>query len=149
MELAGELGVAARVRFLGVRSDVPDLLRAVDVFALTSVSEAASLTLLEAMAAALPVVVTAVGGNPEMVRHGREGLLVRRGAVADTAAALQRLLDDPAYAAALGQAGRARVWERYRLEQTVERYACLYERFGRRRRHPRLGRSRSANKEWS
>ena len=67
------------LRFLGVRSDVPDLLQAMDVFALTSVCEAASLTLLEAMAAGLPVVVTAVGGNPEIVRDGGEGLLVPRG----------------------------------------------------------------------
>jgi len=128
MDLARGLGIDRRVRFLGVRRDVPDLLGAVDIFALTSVSEAASLTLLEAMAAGLPVVVTAVGGNPEMVRHGREGLLVRRGDAEDMAAALQQLLDDPHTAAALGQAARARVWAHYRLERTVERYARLYQR---------------------
>ena len=77
--LVASLGLTGRVRFLGVRPDVPDLLRAVDVFALTLVSEAASLTLLEAMASRLPVVVTAVGGNPEIVREGVEGLLVPRG----------------------------------------------------------------------
>src|SRR5262249_9691881 len=70
--LSRRLGVGGRVRFLGVRSDVPDILRAVDLFAMTSVSEAASLTLLEAMASELPVVVTAVGGNPEIVRHEKE-----------------------------------------------------------------------------
>jgi glycosyltransferase involved in cell wall biosynthesis len=77
--LARELGIAERVRFLGIRRDVADLLRASDAFALTSVSEAASLTLLEAMATGLPVVVTAVGGNPEIVRGGVDGLLVPRG----------------------------------------------------------------------
>jgi glycosyltransferase involved in cell wall biosynthesis len=125
-ELSAGLGVKDRVRFLGVRRDVPDLLRVADVFALTSVSEAASLTLLEAMAAGVPVVVTAVGGNPEMVRHGREGLLVPRGDVPAVTAALQQILADRDLAARLGAAGRARVEERYRLEQTVERYAALY-----------------------
>jgi glycosyltransferase involved in cell wall biosynthesis len=124
--LADRLGLGERVRFLGVRSDVPDLLQAADVFALTSVSEAASLTLLEAMASGLPVVVTAVGGNPEIVRQGREGFLVPRGDAPAAAAALLRLLDDPAAAAALGAAGRARVAERYRLDQTVAAYGRLY-----------------------
>jgi glycosyltransferase involved in cell wall biosynthesis len=126
--LTRELGLEGRVRFLGVRRDVPDLLQAVDVFALTSISEAASLTLLEAMASGLPVVVTAVGGNPEIVRHGREGLLVPRGDAEATAAALLRLLDEPAAATVMGQAGRDRVRERYQLQQTIEAYWRLYER---------------------
>ncbi len=130
--LVASLGLTGRVRFLGVRPDVPDLLRAVDVFALTSVSEAASLTLLEAMASRLPVVVTAVGGNPEIVREGVEGLLVPRGDAAAAGAAILRLLDNPAQAAAMGAAGRARVEERYRLSQTIEAYWQLYRRLGRR-----------------
>ena len=122
------LGISGRVRFLGVRSDVAEMLRAVDLFALTSVSEAASLTLLEAMASRLPVVVTAVGGNPEIVRDGVEGLLVPRGDAAAAAAALLRLLDDPAAAAAMGEAGRARVEERYQLSRTIDAYWRLYQR---------------------
>ena len=129
---AGRLGIAGRVRFLGVRSDVPDLLRAVDAFALTSVSEAASLTLLEAMASRLPVVVTAVGGNPEIVRDGVEGLLVPRGDAAAAADALLRLFDDPVGAATMGEAGRARVEARYQLSQTIDAYRRLYERLGQR-----------------
>ncbi|HVS37880.1 MAG TPA: glycosyltransferase, partial [Gemmataceae bacterium] len=128
--LTARLGIGGRVRFLGVRSDVPDLLRAVDLFALTSVSEAASLTLLEAMASRLPVVVTAVGGNPEIVRHDVEGLLVPRGDAAAAAAALLRLLDDPTAAKAMGEAGRARVEERYQLSRTIEAYWRLYQRLG-------------------
>jgi glycosyltransferase involved in cell wall biosynthesis len=127
-ELARALGVERRVHFLGVRPDVPDLLRAADLFVLTSLSEAASLTVLEAMASSLPVVVTAVGGNPEMVRDGVEGLLVPRGDSAGVAAACMRLLDDPAAAAAMGAAGRARVKERYQLGQTIENYWRLYQR---------------------
>jgi glycosyltransferase involved in cell wall biosynthesis len=125
---AAELNVAGRVRFLGVRSDVPALLRASDLFTLTSVSEAASLTLLEAMASGLAVVVTDVGGNPEIVREGVEGLLVPRGDAAATAAALLRLLDNPAGAAAMGRAGRLRVEERYQLQRTIDSYFALYLR---------------------
>ncbi|HTU91487.1 MAG TPA: GT4 family glycosyltransferase PelF [Gemmataceae bacterium] len=132
-ELVRSLQIESRVRFLGVRFDVPDIMRAIDGFALTSVSEAASLTLLEAMASAVPVVVTDVGGNPEMVRHGVEGLLVPRGDAAATAAALLRILDNPAASAAMGAAGRARVLERYRLEQTIQSYLCLYQRLCRRK----------------
>jgi glycosyltransferase involved in cell wall biosynthesis len=122
------LSLAGRVRFLGVRSDVPSLLKAVDLFALTSLSEAASLSILEAMASCLPVVGTAVGGNPEMVHHGVEGLLVPRGDAVATGSAMLRLLDDPATAAAMGAAGRARVEQCYQLGQTVENYWRLYQR---------------------
>lgn len=126
--LARNLGIADRVKFLGIRSDVPELLKAADAFALTSVSEAASLTLLEAMATALPVVVTDVGGNPEIVRHEREGLLVPRGDAAACGAALSRLLREPNYARTLGAAARARVDTVYRLERTVDAYHALYRR---------------------
>jgi glycosyltransferase involved in cell wall biosynthesis len=132
-ELARSLGVEGRVRFLGVRSDVPALLQAADVFALTSISEAASLTVLEAMASRLPVLVTAVGGNPELVRPDVDGLLVPRGDSAAVTAALLRLLDDPAAAAAMGAAGRARVEERYRLSGTVDNYWRLYQQVSGRR----------------
>jgi glycosyltransferase involved in cell wall biosynthesis len=125
---AAEAGIESRVHFLGIRRDVPELLRAVDIFALTSVSEAASLTVLEAMASHLPVVVTAVGGNPEMVRHESEGLLVPRGDHAACADALSRLLADPALARQLGDAGRRRVEERYQLSRTIEAYHRLYRK---------------------
>ncbi len=133
--LVQRLGIVGRVRFLGVRSDVPDVLRAVDVFALTSVSEAASLTLLEAMASRLPVMVTAVGGNPAIVRNEVDGLLVPRGDAPSAAAALLRILENPAAAAAMGAAGRARVEERYQLDRTIEAYWRLYQRWGGRAGH--------------
>ena len=124
--LANDLGVAARVRFLGVRNDVADVLRAVDLFALTSVSEAASITLLEAMAAGLPVVVTAVGGNPELVRDGIDGLLAPRGDHHAIAAAMLRLLGDADLARAMGRAGAERVRTQFRIDRTIERYYELY-----------------------
>ena len=129
-EQAKTLGITERVKFLGVRNDVPDLLRVADVFTLTSISEAASLTLMEAMASGLPVVVTNVGGNPEIVRDGLEGLLVPRGDSSAAATAFRRLFDDPTLAAKLGAAARERAFQRYRLENTVDAYARLYERFG-------------------
>ncbi|OWK43554.1 glycosyltransferase [Fimbriiglobus ruber] len=126
--LADSLGVKARIRFVGIQANVPDWLRAADVFALTSVSEAASLTLLEAMATGLPVVVTDVGGNPEIVRHEREGLLFPRGDAGGCAAAFRRLFEEPGLASSLGQAARERAHAKYRLEQTIGAYYRLYQR---------------------
>jgi glycosyltransferase involved in cell wall biosynthesis len=120
------LRVLDRVKFLGIRQDIADLMRAADAFVLTSLSEAASLTLLEAMATGLPVVITAVGGNPEMVRHDSEGLLVPRGDAAECAKAIRRLFRDAELAARLGAAGRARALEHYPLDRTVEEYYRLY-----------------------
>ena len=123
---AADLGIAGRVHFLGVRDDVANLLLASDVFALTSLSEAASITLLEAMACALPVVVTAVGGNPEIVREGVDGLLAPRGDAPAIAAALLRLLDDRALARTLGASAAERVRTSFRLDTTIGRYYELY-----------------------
>ena len=132
MELARSLGLDSRVHFLGVRSDVPDILRALDVFALTSLSEAASLTLLEAMAAGVPVVVTAVGGNPELVRHGIDGLHVPRGDAGATALALLQILGDPGVASVMGNSARQRVVEHYQLDATIAAYIQLYKKLSRR-----------------
>jgi glycosyltransferase involved in cell wall biosynthesis len=126
--LVDALGLNGRMRFLGVRSDVPVLLQAADIFTLTSISEAASLTLLEAMAAGLPIVATAVGGTPELVRDGREALLVPRGDHVAAATALRTVLQDPALATRLGEAARARVRARFRLDDTIANYDRLYRR---------------------
>jgi glycosyltransferase involved in cell wall biosynthesis len=124
--LATSLGLDQRVRFLGVRHDVPDVLAAVDLFALSSVSEAASITVLEAMATGTPVVVTDVGGNPEMVRNGVDGLLTPRGDAPAFAEALLRLLADPDLAASMGAQGAERARTTYRLGRTIDRYYQLY-----------------------
>src|SRR5262249_35738590 len=124
--LARDLGITERVRFMGIRDDVADILSTVDVFALTSLSEAASITLLEAMASELPVVVTDVGGNPEIVRHGIDGLLAPRGDAAAVAAALLRLLDDPRSAASMGRAAAERVRTMFTIAPTTHRSYPLY-----------------------
>lgn len=120
------LGLDDRVRFLGVRSDVPDVLLAADVFALTSIAEAASITLLEAMATGVPVVVTNVGGNPELVQDGVQGVLVPRGDAEATAEAFVSLLTDQVRARQLGSAGRQRVEKHYQLDTTIQAY---YDRY--------------------
>jgi glycosyltransferase involved in cell wall biosynthesis len=127
---ARALGVAGRVRFLGFRDDVQALLDAMDVFVLPSLSEGLSLSLLEAMAAGLPVVATAVGGNPELVREGETGYLVPPRDPAALASAIGRLLVDRASAQAFGAAGRRRVLEEFSAERMVERYEALYAEAG-------------------
>jgi glycosyltransferase involved in cell wall biosynthesis len=74
----------------------------------------------------LPVVVTVVGGNPEIVRHEQEGLLFPRGDDAACAAMFRRMFMEPALAERLGAAGRIRANERYQLARTVEQYYHLY-----------------------
>jgi len=106
--LITELGLARHVTLLGTRRDIPRLLAAADVFLLSSISEGIPLTLIEAMAAGLPCVSTAVGGVPEVIVDGQTGLLVEAGVPADMAAKLQRLVEDADLRAALGAAGRAR-----------------------------------------
>ena len=126
--LTRELGIEERVQFLGIRRDVAEVLRAADAFALTSVSEAASLTLLEAMATGLPVVVTNVGGNPEIVRAGIDGLLVPRGDWNACGGAIVKLFREPGWIETLGANARQRVFEKYRLERTIAAYFELYQR---------------------
>jgi glycosyltransferase involved in cell wall biosynthesis len=119
------LGLDRRVVMTGVRSDVPDWLKAADVFVLCSVSEAASITLLEAMACGLPSAVTAVGGNPELVRADVDGLHVPRGDDAALAVALVALLGDAGLRRRMGDAAAARVRQDFLMTTTVSRYSAL------------------------
>ncbi len=100
------LGVAERVRFLGVWRDVPGLLAAADLFVLSSVREGLSLSLLEAMRAGRAVVTTDAGGSREAVADGVTGRVVPPGDAAALAAAIRRLRDDPALRARLGAQAR-------------------------------------------
>lgn len=124
--LAGLLGIGERVRFLGERLDIPALLQAFDVFALSSLSEGMPLTVLEAMAAGKPVVATNVGGIPEAVIEHQTGLLVPPRDPERMAQALLRLLDDEALRGAFGHRGQARARERFDLRQMVETYESAY-----------------------
>ncbi len=116
-QLADRLGLSELVHFLGHREDIPDLLGAMDIFVLPSHSEGVSLALLEAMAAGLPVIVSDVGGLPEVVRHGENGLVIPVKDPQALAQALEKLLADPTYAHSLGESARREVKAHYSLER--------------------------------
>jgi L-malate glycosyltransferase len=120
------LGIGARVRLLGECSDVAPVLAEHDLFVLPSRSEAFPNALIEAMATALPVVATDVGGIPEVVRSGVNGRLVPPDDEIALADAVGALMDDPAAAAALGRTARADVERLYTLDRMVERFEQLY-----------------------
>jgi glycosyltransferase involved in cell wall biosynthesis len=122
------LGLERAVVLTGNSADVADLLSRADVFVLSSTSEGLPLSILEAMAAALPVVATSVGGVPEAVEEGETGLLVPPRDPVRLAAALERLLVDPGLRRRLGSNGRARVLERFGLEAFQEAHVDVYRR---------------------
>jgi glycosyltransferase involved in cell wall biosynthesis len=125
-ELSRELPGGPGMHLLGMRRDIPRLLQAMDAFAISSDSEGLPLALLEAMAASLPVVCTAVGGIVSVLEDGVTGLLVPAGDEKALANQLQRLRDDGALATALGEAASELARQRYSLDRTVDRYEQLY-----------------------
>jgi glycosyltransferase involved in cell wall biosynthesis len=127
-EQACRLGLGQRIVFTGFRSDVPDLLSEVAISVLPSLSEGTSNTLLESMAAGIPVIATRVGGNPEVIEDGVCGLLVTPRDSAALARAMGRLLGDEDLVLRLGQAGRRRVSELFSIEGSVHETEHLYRR---------------------
>jgi len=125
--LAGKLGVAERVLFLGERRDVPFLLAGLDLFVLSSREEGMGIVLLEAMASGVPVVATAAGGIVEVVENTVSGLLVPPGDVDRLAESIISMLNDRALADRMAKNGRRRVAEMFSIETTVERTEKLYE----------------------
>ncbi|MFN3860970.1 MAG: TIGR03088 family PEP-CTERM/XrtA system glycosyltransferase [Roseateles sp.] len=121
-----EAGAAEQAWLPGDRSDVAALLPHVDIFALPSQAEGISNTLLEAMACGCAAVATDVGGNPELVEDGVNGLLVPSQDSAALAAALVRLVREPALRARLAAAGLSRVRAQFSLNGMVAAYAALY-----------------------
>jgi glycosyltransferase involved in cell wall biosynthesis len=120
-------GAGDRIHFLGVRSDVPDILHSSDVFVLASDYEGNPLTVMEAMAAGLPVVATSVGGVPELVVPDETGLLVEPGDGQAMARTLRLIADQPAMRQLFGEAGKTRALENFSAEAMAEEYAGLYE----------------------
>jgi glycosyltransferase involved in cell wall biosynthesis len=125
--LAGRLGVHDRVSFLGSRSDLPGLLRDAQCVVLASDSEGCPLSVLEAMAAGVPVVATSVGGVPELVVDGETGALTRPGDAGELAAALRGLLSAPERARSLGENGRERARRLFSRERMIEDTTALYD----------------------
>lgn len=127
--LAQELHLGPeRLRFLGFRTDVPDLLAASDFFLLPSVTEGLPLSLLEAMTHGLPGLATPVGGIPEVIRDGEHGFLVPVHGHAELAAAMARLVDDPTLLRTLGECARRRAAEEFSFERMTREYLALYGR---------------------
>lgn len=126
-EQAKALGIEARVRFLGLRGDVPALLAICDAFVQPSLSEGLSIAILEAMAAERAVVTTRVGGNPELVVDGETGFLVEPKDAHALADAVTRVLSDPAEARRLGHNGLSRVQSRFSIGAMVREYESIYQ----------------------
>src|SRR5262245_16633238 len=128
-QLLREAGEEHAAWLPGSRDDVPELLRAMDVFALGSLREGISNTVLEAMASGLPVVATATGGNLELVQDGKTGRLVSPGAPDELTAALLAYARDDAGRTAHGRAARATVEREYSLQRMLGDYAELYRHY--------------------
>lgn len=126
--LAHELGLGERVRFLGMRFDIPELLATFDVYASSSVWEGLPMVILEAMAAGCPIVATAVGGLPTAITDNVNGTLVPPGNHEALAAALIELLRDGERRARYARAAREVFATRYSAEIMARQYEALYER---------------------
>ena len=127
--LAEDLGVSGHATFLGERTDVERILPAFDAFALPSKTEGTPVTLLEAMAARVPIVAAAVGGIPEMLQDGRDACLVTLeggDAVAELAAALFAVLSDRSLAHETAERAFARVQRDFSAPAIFQRYLELY-----------------------
>ncbi|NND69820.1 MAG: TIGR03088 family PEP-CTERM/XrtA system glycosyltransferase [Halioglobus sp.] len=124
---ASELGLDEAVWFTGDRSDVPDLLRIMDVFVLPSLGEGISNTVLEAMASGLPVLASAVGGNVELVTPGDTGDLFPVGDTAAFVQSLVPLLQDAGERRRQGDNARQRVVQRHNWDNTVAQYLAAYD----------------------
>jgi len=124
---AQRLGLASHVHFTGWRDDVADVLALADVFVLPSESEGFGRVLVEAMAMSRPIVATEVGGVPDIVLAGETGLVVRPADPLALADAVRALLDDPARAARLGAAGRARAESTFSLGAHVDGVERVYD----------------------
>lgn len=126
--LAGDLGLSDRVHFLGWRHDLEVILAGVDVVVCCSLNEGTPVALIEAMAAGVPVVGTAVGGVGDLVAPGRTGWLVPARDPAALAAAIREVFTTPALAAARAQEARRLVLERHTAQSLISRMEAFYQR---------------------
>lgn len=124
--LARELGISDNVVFAGDRRDVPEVMAAADLFAMPSFEEPFGLVFLEAMAMQRPVVALNNGGTPEVVEHGRTGLLSDPGDIEGLANNILELLLDRERRESMGRAGRARVLERFGAERLASEAGRAY-----------------------
>jgi glycosyltransferase involved in cell wall biosynthesis len=130
---ARQLQVDSYVHFLGVRTDVPQLLAASDIFLLPSRSEGMPAVLIEAGLAGLPSVVYDVGGTKEVIEHGRTGVLVASQDYAEFKRGVLRLIENPQERKVLGALARPRCLSRFAIQSVAEEYAALFLRLLRHR----------------
>jgi glycosyltransferase involved in cell wall biosynthesis len=123
---ARDRGVSDKIHFLGNRRDVVELLAATDVFVLPSLWEGLAMALLEAMAAAKPIVATAVSGTSQVMIHDETGLLVPPADAVALAQAIDEMLSDPDRAQSMGQAARRHVEANWSVEKQAAEYRALY-----------------------
>lgn len=126
-EHARKLGIETRIRFLGQRKDIPQLLASCDLFVLPSLYEGLPLSVLEAMAAGKPVIATAIGGTDEAVIHGATGLLVPPGNPAELATAIGTMLSDQGLATRLAEAGKERARQMFSSEAMARGVTQVYD----------------------
>jgi glycosyltransferase involved in cell wall biosynthesis len=123
---AHDLGIVRHCLFLGYQEEVASWYEAFDAFVLPSANEGTPVVAIEALAAGRPVVATAVGGVPDVVREGVDGFLVEPGDLVGLAERLERLAADPELRARMGAAGRARVVPRYAVDRLIDDMDTLY-----------------------
>ena len=124
---AAALGLAPHIAFLGARSDIAEILRALDVFAMPSLWEGLSVAMLEAMAAGLPLVISDVSGVAQAFGEEDCGIRVPPGDAAALAEAIRALALSPERRASLGEAARRRVRAEFDIEVMIARLAAVYE----------------------
>jgi glycosyltransferase involved in cell wall biosynthesis len=124
---SADLNIQNNIRFLGFREDIHDLLQAMDVFVLPSISEGLPLSALEAMASKKPVVATDVGGMPEVVMNGQTGFTVPSKNPKSLAEKIMFLLENKNLADEMAEKSRNRVEKEFALENMVSRYQELYD----------------------
>jgi glycosyltransferase involved in cell wall biosynthesis len=125
-DLIRKNGLEGRVRLLGFRDDVKDLLKCADIFFLPSLDEGVPMSLLEAMASKLAVVATAVGGIPALIEDGKDGILLNKSDVLGMAKAIELLLFNRALREQLGQNALAKVVHRYSSQKMFSSYRTIY-----------------------
>jgi glycosyltransferase involved in cell wall biosynthesis len=125
-ELASELGIVRSCLFTGYQEDVGPFFAAFDVFVLPSANEGTPVTAIEALASGCPVVATRVGGVPDVVQDGEEGVLIDPGSPEQLADALVLLAGDPELRARMGAAGRKRTLPRYAVSRLIDDVDALY-----------------------
>jgi len=128
VRLGKELGIATHLKWLGARSDIPELLAGIDLFVLPSRYEGCPNVVLEAMAAGKCVVATRVGGTPEVVRNGETGVLVTQGQIHELVEALLSLLQNPKKVSEIGKKARESVSQEFTVERMVAKTETLYVR---------------------